>query len=168
MARKRSVGVSRRRAVLAAAAVLLAAGTASAGWFGLGGSSDTGQVFTGIVEGVAVGGYDPVAYFTQGRPVEGSAEITADYRGATWRFASEANREAFLAEPEKYAPAYGGYCSWAVAQGKLAKGDPQNWDIVDGRLYLNYNDDIQTRWRKDIPGFIGKAQANWPGLAAGN
>lgn len=167
MARKRSGGVSRRRVILAGAAVVLAAGTASAGWFGLG-SSDTGQVFTGIVEGVAVGGYDPVAYFTQGRPVEGSPEITTAYRGATWRFASAANREAFLVEPEKYAPAYGGYCSWAIAQGKLAKGDPKNWDIVEGRLYLNYNDDIQTRWRKDIPGFIDKAQANWPGLAAGN
>lgn len=168
MTRKRSGGVSRRCAMLAAAAVLLAAGTASAGWFGLGGSSDTGPVYTGLVEGVAVGGYDPVAYFTQGRPVKGRAEIAAEYRGATWRFASTANRETFLAEPEKYAPAYGGYCAWAIAQGKLSKGDPNNWDIVEGRLYLNYNGNIQARWRKDAAGFIGKAETHWPGLTAGN
>ncbi len=160
------ITATRRRVLVATLALSLAAGGASAGWFGLGGSDDTGRVFTGIVDGVAVGGYDPVAYFTEKRPVKGSPQITATHAGAEWRFASEENRDAFLAEPAKYAPAYGGYCSWAVAQGKLAKGDPQNWDIVDGRLYLNYNDNIQSRWRADIPGFIDKARKNWPGLAA--
>ncbi|WP_029058958.1 YHS domain-containing (seleno)protein [Stappia stellulata] len=162
-------GLSRRRiliagAVLAGGATAAGFGAARAGWFGFG-DTDTGPVFTGIVDGVAVGGYDPVAYFTQGKPVEGSRDFTATHRGAEWRFASAANREAFLAEPEKYAPAYGGYCSWAIAQGKLAKGDPQNWDIVEGRLYLNYNDDIQARWKADVPGFIATANGNWPDLA---
>ncbi|MBB99584.1 MAG: hypothetical protein CML67_08615 [Rhodobacteraceae bacterium] len=162
-------GISRRQvliagALFAGAAAIGARGAAQAGWFGLG-SDDTGPVYTGLVDGVAVGGYDPVAYFTQGKPVEGSRDFTATHRGAEWRFASAANRDAFLADPEKYAPAYGGYCSWAIAEGKLAKGDPKNWDIVDGRLYLNYNDAIQKRWRADVPGFISKANGNWPAIA---
>lgn len=154
--------ISRRMAVLAVVGGLVAGGAAQAGWFS---SDDTGAVYTGLVEGVAVGGYDPVAYFRQGRAVEGSAAITTTHRGAEWRFSSEENKAAFLAEPAKYAPAYGGYCSWAIAEGKLAKGDPKNWDIVDGRLYLNYNASIQKRWQADIPGFISKADANWPELA---
>ncbi|MAA97391.1 MAG: hypothetical protein CMN87_18130 [Stappia sp.] len=159
-----------RRTLLALACLgglggaLVASGGVRAGWFGFG-SNDTGPVFTGIVEGVAVGGYDPVAYFREGRPVKGDPSIAATWRGANWRFSSEENRAAFETEPEKYAPAYGGYCSWAVAQGKLAKGDPENWDIVEGRLYLNYNDKVQSDWRKDIPGFVAKANEEWPGLA---
>ena len=129
------------------------------------GSNDTGPVFTGIVDGVAVGGYDPVAYFREGEAVEGDPSITTTWRGASWRFSSEGNRVAFEKEPEKYAPAYGGYCSWAVAQGKLAKGDPENWDIVEGRLYLNYNEKVQSDWRKDIPGFVSRANQKWPALA---
>lgn len=155
--------LSRRRLLFAALAVAAAAAIGGGGyWYWLTQAADTGRIFTGLVQGVAVGGFDPVAYFREGSAVEGSPAITLDYEGATWRFASEDNREAFKADPRRYAPAYGGYCSWATSQGYLAKGDPHNWDIVDGRLYLNYDDRIQERWRKDIPGFIAKADRNWP------
>jgi hypothetical protein len=124
------------------------------------------ETFTGIVPGVAVGGYDPVAYFTEGRPVRGLAEITTRHAGAEWRFATAANRDAFLADPSRYAPRYGGHCSWAAAQGYAAKGDPLAWRIVDGRLYLNYDADIHRRWERDIPGFVRRADANWRRLTA--
>lgn len=159
--RRMLLGVSVSAAVLGG---LFGSGVTRAGWFGFG-SNDTGPVYTGIVEGVAVGGYDPVAYFRDGGPVLGDPAISAKWRGATWHFSSAANRDAFESEPEKYAPAFGGYCAWAVAQGKLAKGDPRNWDIVQGRLYLNYNEKVQADWRKDIPGFIAKANEEWPALA---
>ncbi len=113
---------------------------------------------------VAIEGADSVAYFTEGRHVEGSRDYTHVWNGATWRFASAENRDRFAAEPERYAPQYGGYCAWAISQGKTAGIDPENWNIVDGKLYLNYNASIQERWEADIPGFIAKADANWPGV----
>ena len=119
-------------------------------------------VFASLVKGVAVGGYDPVAYFTDGKPVPGNPAITLDHEGATWRFSSEANREAFRAEPTKYAPQFGGYCAWAVASGYTAKGDPQAWTIANGKLYLNYNKSVQKGWEQDIPGNVNKGEANWP------
>ncbi len=121
-------------------------------------------VFTGLVAGVAVGGYDPVAYFTQGKPVKGSADVTTSYEGATWRFASAENRAAFQADPVKYAPQFGGYCAYAVALGHTAKAEPDAWTIHDGKLYLNYDKSVQALWEKDIPGYIAKADANWPGV----
>ena len=121
-------------------------------------------VFTGLVKGVAVGGFDPVAYFTDGKPVAGKAEITLQHEGATWRFASEANRDAFKADPAKYAPQYGGYCAYAVAHGSTAKGDPNAWTVANGKLYLNYNKGIQKDWDKGKAGFIAKADAKWPSV----
>ena len=115
--------------------------------------------------GVAIDGYDPVAYFTDGKPVEGDADITLDWNGATWRFASAEHRDLFATEPEQYAPQFGGYCAWAVAQGKTAGIEPEAWTLVDGRLYLNYSKKIQKRWEEDVPGNIEKAEGNWPGLA---
>lgn len=120
------------------------------------------EIYTGFLSGVAVGGYDPVAYFSEKRPVKGSGKFELEHKGATWRFASRANLEKFRADPAAYAPKYGGYCAWAVSQGYTAKGDPQYWRIVDGKLYLNYDASVQKRWEKDIPGFIRKAEANWP------
>lgn len=120
------------------------------------------QVNQTLLGGVAIDGYDPVAYFTDGRPVEGSSEHAVDWNGAEWRFASAEHLEMFKADPEKYAPAYGGYCAWAVSQGYTASIDPEAWKIVDGRLYLNYNREIQQRWEADIPGFIKAADGNWP------
>jgi YHS domain-containing protein len=119
-------------------------------------------VFTGIVKGVAVGGHDPVAYFTQGKPVPGSPSLTIEHDGATWRFASAANRDAFKADPQRYAPQYGGYCAWAVSQGYTAKGDPEAWSIVAGKLYLNYNKAVRANWAKEAAANIQRGDANWP------
>ena len=128
-------------------------------------SSATGsEIFTDLVRGVGAGGHDVVAYFNAGRPVPGSALVSHSWNGALWYFSTVANRDAFAAAPERFAPAYGGHCSWAAAQGYKAKGDPRNWTIVGGRLFLNYNTDIQNTWEKNIPGFIAAADGNWPTL----
>lgn len=121
-------------------------------------------VYTGLVKGVAVGGYDPVAYFTDGKPVKGSKEIALSHDGVTWRFANDANRDLFQAEPAKYAPQYGGYCAWAVSKGYTAKGDPDAWTVHDGKLYLNYDKRVRATWAKDIPRNVKRADANWPGV----
>lgn len=117
---------------------------------------------TGLLSRVAVSGYDSVAYFTEGKPVAGNKAYTAEWKGAEFRFASAANRDRFKADPARYAPQYGGYCAWAVSQGYTAPADPLVWKIVNGRLYLNYNEDVGRKWAADIPGHIRKADANWP------
>ena len=116
--------------------------------------------------GAAIRGTDPVAYHLEGRPVPGRPEFAHAWGGATWHFASSANRGMFAAEPARYAPAYGGFCAYAVARGYTAPIDPMAWRIVEGRLYLNY--DLRTRalWARDIPGEIARADRHWPGLAA--
>ncbi|MEM9494578.1 MAG: YHS domain-containing (seleno)protein [Pseudomonadota bacterium] len=121
-------------------------------------------VYTGRFSNVAVDGYDVVSYFSEGEPVKGDAEFETTYNGAEWRFTSAANRDAFIADPESYAPQYGGYCAWAVSQGYTAKGSPQHWRVVDDKLYLNYNAKVQRDWLADIPGFIALADANWPSV----
>jgi YHS domain-containing protein len=126
--------------------------------------AEKAPVYTAFASDIAVGGYDPVAYFTTGAPAQGSKQFEYDYKGAKWRFASAENLAAFKAAPDKYAPQYGGYCAWAAAQGYTAKGDPKYWKVIDGKLYLNFNADIQKKWEKDIPGFIAKGDANWPGV----
>jgi len=115
-------------------------------------------------DGIAIKGYDPVAYFTNHIPIQGSKEFSLQWKGATWLFANEMHKEMFDDNPEKYAPKYGGYCAYAVSQNRLADIDPQSWDIVDGTLYLNLNKDVQSIWRKDMPGYIEKADKNWPGV----
>jgi YHS domain-containing protein len=112
----------------------------------------------------AIRGHDPVAYFDQKGPVKGSKQFSHPWHGATWYFASAENRDKFAAEPERYAPRYGGYCAYAVAQGYTADIDPSAWSIVDGRLYLNYSLSFRERWKKDIPGYIRKGDANWPAV----
>lgn len=119
---------------------------------------------TSTTPGIAVGGYDAVAYFTQSKPVEGRVGFSFRHKNAEWRFSSAANRDAFAAAPEKYAPQYGGHCAWAVANGYTAKGDPLAWKIRDGRLYLNYDLAIQKQWEEDIPGNITKGDTHWPRL----
>lgn len=118
--------------------------------------------FFGGTWDAALNGFDTVAYHTEGRPVRGTEDFETQYLGVTWRFASQENLDLFLAEPDKYRPAYGGYCAWATAEGYLAAGDPEVWKIVDGRLYLNYNRKVSDTWSADIPGFVAKADANWP------
>ena len=124
--------------------------------------ADKDEIYTGRFSNVALQGYDTVAYFTLGEPTKGSSEFTTSYQGAEFQFASQENLTLFLADPAKYAPQYGGYCAWAVAQDKTAKGDARRWAIVDGKLYLNYNKGIQKKWDADRSGFITSADANWP------
>jgi len=107
--------------------------------------------------GIAIRGYDTVAYFTEGKPMEGSDEFTTDWQGATWKFASQEHLDLFKADPQKYAPQYGGYCAYGVAQESLVKIEPDQWTIHDDKLYLNYNAKLNNEWKKDIPGYIAAA-----------
>ncbi|MDE1464888.1 YHS domain-containing (seleno)protein [Spartinivicinus poritis] len=122
-------------------------------------------IYTGFFSNKAVSGYDTVAYFTQGKPVKGKSQYKYTYQGADWFFASQEHLDLFKQSPEKYAPQYGGFCAWAVAaKNARASADPKNWKIVDGKLYLNYDDNVQQKWLQDIPGFIVEGDKNWPKL----
>jgi YHS domain-containing protein len=116
-------------------------------------------------EGLALKGYDPVAYFTEGEATKGSAEHTATFEGAAYRFANAEHLAAFEADPQTYVPAYGGYCAFGTAMGRKFDGDPEVWKIVDGELYVNLNDDVQERWETNIPGFVENADHNWAIIA---
>ncbi|MEP2532092.1 YHS domain-containing (seleno)protein [Shimia sp.] len=111
--------------------------------------------------GLALQGYDPVAYFTESAPTKGNWQITSSHDDATYRFANKANKAAFDADPDAYLPQYGGYCAFATAMGFKADGDPTVWKIVEGELFLNLAPEVQVRWETDIPGFIVKADAQW-------
>ena len=113
-------------------------------------------------QGLAIRGTDPVAYFEEGAVVPGSSSFQHEWDGATWQFSSEENRAKFAADPEQFAPQYGGYCAFAISEGNLVSIDPEAWKIVDGKLYLNYSLGVQEQWSQDIPGRISKADANWP------
>jgi len=115
--------------------------------------------------GLALQGYDPVAYFTEGQPTKGDWQITTLHDDAMYRFANEENKAAFEANPEAYLPAYGGYCAFGAAMGFKFDGDPNYWKIVDNKLYLNLSEGIQKRWEGDIPGFIEQASTNWETIA---
>lgn len=119
------------------------------------------EIYTGYFSSTALGGYDAVAYFTEGKPVKGDSKFTFEWKGATWKFASADHLAKFKADPTAYAPQYGGYCSWAMARGDFASGDPNYWRIVDGKLYLNYDASVQKKWEKDIPGFVHSADGEW-------
>jgi hypothetical protein len=114
--------------------------------------------------GVALKSYDVVAYFTEGRAVEGVAAFEHVLDGVRYRFASAANRDRFAREPRRFLPQYGGFCAWAVSRGYTADTDPLAWRIVDGRLFLNYSRSVQRKWETDVPGNVAKGDANWPGL----
>jgi YHS domain-containing protein len=113
-------------------------------------------------------GYDPVAYFTQGKPVKGSATHQMEWGGAKWRFASAQSLETFKADPARFAPQFGGYCAWAVSQHYLAPGDPNFWKIVDGKLYLNANARAKELWEADQAESIVRGHANWPEVLTDN
>ena len=115
-------------------------------------------------DNLAIRGYDPVAYFTEGAPVEGDSVYEYEWNGATWRFSSAANKELFASNPDAYAPQYGGYCAKALSEGNMASTVPEAWEIVDGKLYLNYSLAVQQEWQADIPGNIAKADAKWPSI----
>lgn len=110
--------------------------------------------------GLAAHGYDVVSFFG-GQPVVGTDKFALAHNGATYRFASQSNLDAFKADPSKYEPAFGGYCAYGAALSKKFDGDPRFWKIVDGRLYLNLNGDIQAKWSEDVSGNIKKAEINW-------
>ncbi len=116
------------------------------------------------VDGVAIQGYDAVAYFTGGQEEKGKIEFTHKWKGAIWLFKNAANRDLFAANPEKYAPQYGGYCSLSVANGKTSRGSGEAWYIHEGKLYLNYDKDVRDRWLRDVNGNIQKADDWWPRL----
>ena len=115
-------------------------------------------VYTGLLSNTGAGGYDVVSYLEADEPTKGSADYSTRHLGATWRFASAENLARFQSNPERYLPAYGGYCAWAVSQGYLAKGDPKHWNIRQDRLYLNYNQSVQDRWLKSPDEFIQQAE----------
>ena len=148
-----------RRRILTAAALLPAALALRPAF------AQTAPVYA--EDGIAIDGTDPVAYFTESRPIPGNPAFTHDWMGATWRFSSAANRDAFAADPEAYAPQFGGYCAWAVSQNYTAPTEPDAWTIHDGKLYLNFNQHIRRRWERDIPGNIAKGEANWPAALGG-
>ncbi len=114
--------------------------------------------------GIAINGYDPVAYFTEGKPVEGSPDHTADWEGATLQFASAENKAMFEGNPEKFAPKYGGYCAYAVSKGYTASTDPAAWSIHEDRLYLNYSKSVRALWAARKRHHIEQADMNWPSV----
>jgi YHS domain-containing protein len=137
---------------------------------GLFGGSGTvhagGQINTGYFGGIAIKGYDPVAYFTKGRAMKGSEEFAHEWLGETWHFANARHRDLFAADPVKYAPPFGGYCALGVAYGQnTANIDPEAWRIINGKLYLTY-DKGGAAELEEIPGELNKAKANWPKVKA--
>jgi len=132
--------------------------TASANTFAL------DEINTSFFGNLAIKGYDAVAYFTEDRAVEGSENHELEWKDANWRFSSAANLAAFQADPQRYAPQYGGYCAWAVSQNDTANIDPEQFSVHNGKLYLNYSKRIATRWKADKEAFIVDADSYWPQL----
>jgi YHS domain-containing protein len=113
---------------------------------------------------VAIQGYDPVAFFTDNKPVKGDAAFQSTYSGATYYFASADHKALFEKEPSKYEPAFGGFCAYGVSRNKLAEIDPEAFQIVDGKLLLQYSKGVRNEFNKDTQGNLAKAKTNWPGL----
>jgi len=122
-----------------------------------------GGLFGGRTD-TAILGYDPVAYFTDGRPVKGQDALAYEWMGAKWKFASQAHLDLFKASPEKYSPQYGGYCAYGVSQDNLVGIEPDKFKVEGGKLYLNYDADVQAKWLKDTAGYIKQADAKFPAL----
>lgn len=150
-----------RFAAVAVLAVLMAVGQASAG-----SSNSVAMISISGTDNIAIKGYDPVAYFTDGHAEPGSKDFAYQWKGATWQFSSAAHLAAFKSDPEKYAPQYGGYSAFAVAEGAPAAADPAIWTILDGRLYLNTSEAVRKQWLAEIEGFIETADANWAKIEA--
>ena len=110
---------------------------------------------------VAIDGYDPVAYFKDSKPVKGLKDYSYVWNGAMWNFSNSRNLDEFKSNPVAFAPQYGGYCAYGVADGHKAPTSPDAWTIVDGKLFLNYNKEVKVLWQKDQPGYIKQANENW-------
>ncbi|SDR47348.1 hypothetical protein SAMN05519103_03625 [Rhizobiales bacterium GAS113] len=149
-----------RRALIALAAAIAVTGGITAATPALA----AGPQINATITGLALRGYDPVAYFTDGKPVLGDFTITAQFEGATYRFASEDHKALFVKEPGKYLPQFGGFCAFGTAQGYKVDGDPNVWKIVDNKLYLNLAPPVAARWNQDIGGFIKTANEKWTDL----
>jgi len=135
-------------------------GIAVAVWFGMKQTENFKQVNT-TAENVAIKGFDTVAYFTEQNPVQGDARFSFIWNGAKWYFSSAENMEKFKANPEQYAPQFGGYCSFAVSKGYTADGDPNAWKIVNDKLYLNYNQEVKKMWEAEQEKRINDGEKNW-------
>ena len=122
------------------------------------------EIYTSLFNNTGAGGYDVVAYFTGSGPIEGDAAFTTEYKGAQWKFSSRENLDRFVDNPPKYAPQYGGYCAYAVANNYTASGDPLQWTVHNDRLYLNYSAAVQATWTADRDNFIAQGDINWPGV----
>ena len=134
--------------------------------FALSASAWADQITNYVKDGVAIAGADPVAYFTQNASVIGKPEFSVDWNGVSWRFASAANRDAFAANPQKFAPQFGGFCATGTAFGKKVPIDPTRFTVVNGKLYLNNSAGAQSVFNGDIQGTIAKANANWAKIEA--
>ncbi len=119
------------------------------------------EIYTSWRNNIAIDGMDAVSFHI-GKPAKGKNKYIVSEKGALWKFASIDNMEKFMSAPEKYIPAYGGYCAWALAHGKLARGKAKHWTIKDGRLYFNFNKKIKIRWRADMDNYIKSANQHWP------
>ena len=119
---------------------------------------------TGTFNNNAIYGYDTVAYFTEGKAVKGNKKITHEWRGALWHFANEEHKALFVGNPEKYAPQYGGYCAYAMSDGRLVGIDEDAFTIIDGKLYLNYSMSVMKEWRSNMEQFIKEADGHYPNL----
>ena len=148
--------LSRRTFLIAAAAAPVAGAMAKPAL------ADTPEIYA--PKGIALKGYDPVAYFKEATDVKGDPAIATSWKGAEWHFASAENLADFAADPDRFAPQYGGWCAYAVANGYTAKTDADAWTIHNGKLYLNFNKSIRRKWLRDVDGFIARGDANWPNV----
>lgn len=151
-----------RRAFIGLAAAMLVAAS------GAGAEAPRPVNTLGSADGLAIRGYDPVAYFRDGGPRLGNPAFELRRGGATWRFASAEHKALFEADPERYLPAYGGFCAYGTSRGYLVKIEPEAWSIVDGRLYLNYDLSVRKTWLGRTDKYITRADGNWPRLATKN
>jgi YHS domain-containing protein len=147
--------------LLAAASMLFASASAWAAEPPINTLKDS--VFGGRTD-TAINGYDTVAYFTENKPVKGLDTYVQTWNGAKWKFASQAHLDLFKATPEKYAPQFGGYCAYGVSQGYLVKVEPDQFTVRDGKLYLNYDAKVQTKWQAEAKGFITEAEGKFQSL----
>lgn len=156
-----NIGIRSRVGLAVAATLVLLAGVAPLA----GAVKNTGREYNTLYAGLGAKGYDVVSYFTDGKPMAGSSAFTHEYGGVKWQFVSKEHRDLFASNPRKYAPQYGGFCSWGVSVGKLFDIDPEHgWTIRDGKLYLNFNAEINSTFARDAASFIAKAEKNWPKL----
>jgi YHS domain-containing protein len=154
---------SSRRLTLALTAAALLAGASPSALAAQPINTLKNSLFGGSTD-TAINGYDAVAYFTVNKAVRGEDKLVTDWMGAKWKFSTQSHLDLFKANPEKYAPQYGGYCAYGVTQGYLVKVDPEQFSVIDGKLYLNYDAEVQAKWKKDMAAYISAADGKFPAL----